>query len=178
LHAAAFAQTLAPWPVLFDYESIAGMKTRDAINLIVSQAGLELDEAQILQLVTQKQQCVRELIRDQLKPIEGVDKFLQWARNRYRLSLVTSGSIATVSLALQQLGLKDFFEPLICAEDVTFAKPDPEGFLKALQTTSILPEYALVFEDSDAGLAAAQHAGIACVDVRQVSWSDLCGVCV
>ena len=52
-------------------------------------------------------------------------------------------------------------------------KPDPEGFIKALETFSIDPENAIVFEDSDSGFKAADRAGIIYVDVNSFSWTDL-----
>jgi len=84
--------------------------------------------------------------------------------------MVTSGSRGTVSLALEKLGYTDWFDPLICADDVSQAKPAPEGFLKALQISGVPADAALVFEDSQAGFTAAAAAGLGFVDARFISW--------
>ena len=174
LHAAAFSEVLAPLGFIVDYSSIAGLKTLDAMRQCLNGAGHKLDEAVLAALVTVKQQCVRQMIGQTLQPLPGVDAFLQWARPRYKLAMVTSGSRGTVSLALEKLGYTGWFNPLICADDVGKAKPAPEGFLMALQLAGVSAGDALVFEDSDAGLQAAAHAGLDYVDVRCTDWSSIC----
>lgn len=166
LHAAAFSEVLAPLGIGVDYSSIAGLKTLDAIRQCLQGADRVLDETAIAALVTAKQQSVRQMIGHTLQPLPGVDTFLRWARPRYRLAMVTSGSRATVSLALGKLGYSGWFDPLISADDVQQAKPDPEGFLAVLERTGVSAKNAFIFEDSAAGLAAADSAKVDCCDVR------------
>ena len=42
-------------------------------------------------------------------------------------------------------------------------KPDPHGFLLAARALEVQPTECLVFEDSRAGLLAAQAAGMRCI---------------
>lgn len=170
LHAAAFKETLAPLGVSVDYPSIAGRRTLDAMRYCLAESGMKVDATALDALVMEKQRRVRKLIGEGLAPLRGVDEFLRWARPRYQLSMVTSGSRATVTLALARLGYNTWFEPLICADDLRRAKPDPEGFLKLLEVTGIHPEGALVFEDSAAGFSAARQAGLEFVDVNGEIW--------
>lgn len=176
LHAAAFSEVLAPLGIAVDYSCIAGLKTLDAMRQCLNGAGHALDEAALAALVTAKQQCVRQMIGQALQPLPGVDAFLRWARPRYKLAMVTSGSRGTVSLALEKLGYTGWFDPLICADDVEKAKPAPEGFLMALQLAGVSASEALVFEDSEAGFQAAAQAGLGYVDVRRTAWPSIEGV--
>ena len=171
LHAAAFSKVLAPFDIMVDYASIAGMKTRDAMQRLLMDAKVTLNEAKIARLAIEKQLCVRHLISQGLQPMAGVDDFLRWARQYYKLAMVTSGSKETVSLALKQIGYTGWFDPLICAEDVTVAKPSPEGYLMALKMTDMKASDALVFEDSEAGFASATEANIDYINVNELSWS-------
>lgn len=173
LHAAAFAQVLAPLGVAVDYPSIAGMKTLDAMRQCLNKVGRILDDAELAALVAAKQQRARQMIGEALLPLPGVDEFLRWARQRYRLAMVTSGSRGTVNLALEKLGYTGWFDPLVCADDMARAKPDPEGFLQVLRMTGVLAEEALVFEDSQAGFRAAEAADLDFVDARQNPWQVL-----
>lgn len=175
LHATAFAYVLEPLGVAVDYSSIAGMKTLDAMAKCLAVAGKVLPKNEIDELVGAKQAKARELIRLGLEPLPGVDAFLRWGRPRFRLAMVTSGSRGTVSMALKKLGYEGWFDPLICADDVQHAKPDPEGFKMVLRLAGVSPEKALIFEDSAAGFSAADAAGIAWVDARQNLWSILRG---
>lgn len=170
LHAAAFTEVLAPLGVVVDYPRIAGLNTLDAMLHCLQSAGRKLDELQLAALVTSKQKCVRRMIVQAVRPLPGVHSFLLWARPRYKLAMVTSGSRGTISLALDKLGYTDWFDPLICADDVKKAKPAPEGFLKALFSANVLASEALVFEDSEAGFQAASKAGLDYVDVRRTKY--------
>lgn len=163
LHEQAFARVLSPHGVTVDYAAIAGMKTRDAIEKCLSSVGLALPLAELNSLVTAKQSHVRVLIKQHLQPIRRVDEFLRWARLRYRLAMYSSGSRETVSLALDKLGYLGWFDPMICAEDVNHAKPDPEGYLKVLALTGVSEKEALVFEDSVSGMLSARTAGLEAV---------------
>lgn len=169
LHAAAFSEVLAPFGIDVDYPSIAGLKTADAMHCCLHSNDVEMDDVRIIGLVAKKQRLVRKMIGEGLRPLPGVDDFLRWARPRYRLAMVTSGSRGTVSLALQALRYESWFDPLICADDVVTAKPDPEGFLLALRLTGTELVDAVIFEDSTAGVQAARAAGIDCWDVSTES---------
>jgi sugar-phosphatase len=172
MHAQAFAETLAPLGISVDYTRLAGRKTVDALLLCFSDTGLpKPDDKLLAKLVAEKQQRARFLIATALNPLPGVDEFLRWAKSRYKMALVTSGSRGTVELALEKLRYKDWFDLILFAEDVHLAKPNPEGFLRVLQMTGISAEEALVFEDAYAGFEAAEDAYIDCIDVRQFDWS-------
>lgn len=171
LHASAFEKVLLPLGVSVRYPSIAGMKTADAMVHCATSCGVVLAKEELNELVTAKQMLVREMMQTQLFPLPGVDRFLRWARQHYRLSMATSGSRGTVGLALERLGYAKWFDPLVCAEDVVRAKPHPDAFHKVLEMTGFPPDAALIFEDSDAGLLAAKAAGVGCVHIGAESWN-------
>lgn len=160
LHARAFSLVLAPYNITVDYNSIAGMRTKDAMIQCLINRGINLPLNEIDALVTSKQQCARSLIQNELQPLPGVDDFLRWAKPRYRLAMYSSGSRGTVSIALDKLGYTGWFDPLLFSDDVTHAKPDPEGYLKILTITGMDARQIIVFEDSVSGLRAARSAGM------------------
>ena len=172
LHAQAFSETLAPFGIIVDYSKLAGRKTVDALLLCFADAELTtLDTQTLTNLVLEKQRRVRTLINETLEPLPGVDEFLLWAKKKYSIALVTSGSRGTVELALKKLGWMGWFEPILFAEDVAHAKPNPEGFLRVLEITGIAVEDALVFEDSEVGFKAAKAAGINFIDAQTFDWA-------
>jgi mannitol-1-/sugar-/sorbitol-6-phosphatase len=73
-------------------------------------------------------------------------------------------ALTAAKLRLRATGLP---EPrvLICAEDVTRGKPDPEGYLAAAHRLGVEPDDCIVVEDAPAGLAAASAAGMRSVGV-------------
>lgn len=171
LHAKAFKDTLAPLEVPVCYSNIAGLRTADAMLNCFHQSGLTPpSSSQLSLLVSEKQHRVRKLIETSLQPIPQIDSFLRWSHTRYSLALVTSGSKATVSLALHKLDYQSLFQTQLYAEDVKSGKPDPEGFNLALKLESCKPAHALVFEDSKIGFQAATAADIEFVDVNHPSF--------
>jgi len=137
---------------------------------LLSWNGIGFTDELVASLSTSKQEAVRRLIGSSLEPMPGADAFLRKARHRFPIALVTSGSKGTVSLALSALGYNGWFDPLVCSDDVARSKPDPEGYLRALDLTGVRAADALVFEDSDTGVTAARCAGIDIVDVRLTPW--------
>lgn len=171
LHAAAFAQVLAPLGVRVNYATIAGMKTRDAVRRCLLDADISVPDAEAEALSIAKQSAVRELIRVHLRPLPRVPEFIGWAYGRFQLAIASSGSRQTVHLALSHLGMSCCFDPVVCGEDVIAGKPTAEPFLRVLAQTGIAAKEALVFEDSEAGFAAARAAGIDCIDVSRPEWN-------
>jgi beta-phosphoglucomutase len=56
---------------------------------------------------------------------------------------------------LEKTGIMHYFDVIVDGNDVTNAKPDPEVFLIAAKLLGAKPENAIVFEDSVAGIQAA-----------------------
>jgi sugar-phosphatase len=48
----------------------------------------------------------------------------------------------------------------VTSNDVVHGKPDPEGYVKTLEILDADPARAIVFEDTEAGVASARAAGV------------------
>ena len=169
LHEAAFKAVLEPIGISVDYPRMAGRSTRDAVRLCFELAGhAEPKAALIDELAARKQALGRELIADQLEALPAAAALLAWAKGRFPLALVSSGSRATIELSLARLRMADWFSLVITADEVGQAKPDPQGFLMAINHLGVPPSAALVFEDAESGFEAALRAGIEWVDARQL----------
>ena len=77
----------------------------------------------------------------------------------YNIALVTTASKKNSEEILNFFNKKDLFELIISAEDVKNKKPNPEGFIKAMNYFDINPKDTLIFEDSDIGIEAAIKSG-------------------
>ena len=100
---------------------------------------------------------------DGVVPIEGAPAFLT-AIASLPHALVTSADAALAKARMDAAWLP---MPMIkvTAECVGASKPDPEGFLKGAAELGIDPADCLVFEDSEAGVAAGRAAGMRVVGV-------------
>lgn len=84
---------------------------------------------------------------------------IECMRNCYHTALVTTASRRNCTELLDFYGRQSAFDLILTAEDVKNKKPDPEGFLKAMNHFGICGKDTLVFEDSDVGIEAAEKAG-------------------
>lgn len=66
---------------------------------------------------------------------------------------------------LASAGLLDRFHGLVCGDEVSRGKPDPEIFLTAASRLGVPPTDCLVLEDSNAGIRGALAAGMLAVMV-------------
>jgi HAD superfamily hydrolase (TIGR01509 family) len=74
-------------------------------------------------------------------------------------ALVTSTHRNLVSRALETIG-RHRFDAIVCGDDVTRTKPDPEPYLRALAELDVPARNAVAIEDSPSGADAAGAAGI------------------
>lgn len=80
-------------------------------------------------------------------------------KKEYKSAIVTTASKENCNDILREFGLLDLFDLTLTHDDITKVKPDPEGFLKAMQYFGCQPEDTIIFEDSDVGLEAAEKSG-------------------
>ncbi len=130
------------------------------------------DTALIKNLGQQKTRVFEKLARTEGRIIEGVREFLDTLSAAKVPTAICSGALrAEIELILEEAGLRDYFDVIVSAEEVKRGKPDPEGFLLALEKLKeawpepIAPECCIVVEDSHWGLKAAQAAGMRTVAV-------------
>ena len=65
-----------------------------------------------------------------------------------------------------------WFGAVVCGEDVTQKKPDPEVYAQALRALDVGLLDAVAIEDAPGGVAAAQAAGIAVVVTRSAYFAS------
>jgi HAD superfamily hydrolase (TIGR01509 family) len=106
----------------------------------------------------------------------GVRDYLREAKALgLKLAIASSSPHDWVDTHARRLGVFDFFDRVICADDVGVGrtKPNPDLFLLALDQLKVRANEAIVFEDSPNGVRAARSAGIFVVAVPNSVTSQL-----
>ena len=80
-------------------------------------------------------------------------------QNEYYVAIVTTASRKNTIDILSHFDYEGLFDLIISQEDITKVKPNPEGFLLAMQKFNISAEHTMIFEDSDVGIMAARASG-------------------
>lgn len=70
---------------------------------------------------------------------------------------------------LEKTGIMPLFDAIVDGNDVANAKPDPEVFLRAAQKVGVSNENSIVFEDSVAGIQAANIARMTSIGIGEAT---------
>lgn len=89
----------------------------------------------------------------------GLVEIIKAMRLKCKIAIVTTASKMNCNDILEYFELKNLFDLILTQEDVNSPKPDPEGYLKAMQFFDVSPEETVIFEDSDIGIEAAKRSG-------------------
>ena len=92
-----------------------------------------------------------------------------------KLAIASSSPHSWVDTHAKRLGIFEYFDQVICADNVGAGrtKPNPDLFLLALDQLQVRKNEAIVFEDSPNGVQAAKRAGIFVVAVPNSVTSQL-----
>ena len=189
LHLRAFNRSLAPYGVEITvkdyYQDYLGFSDFDCYKALIEQRLLEVDEAEIGDIIEAKSKIFEELTKTEGRTIEGVHDFLKMLEQNHVPMAICSGSLmAEIELMLEEAGLRDFFEAIVSAEQVKKGKPHPEGFLLSLEKLNrgrkspIGAGQCIAIEDSRWGLEAAKAAGMHTIavtnsyDAEQLSMAE------
>jgi len=125
------------------------------------------EEPEIRRLSLRKEALYREVVADWgLEPLPGVRTWMERLRDAgVPCAIGSSTHRANIDMSLGLIGLTEFFEAIITAEDVSHGKPDPEVFLKGASALGMPPGRCVVFEDALVGIAAARAGGMKVVAV-------------
>lgn len=130
--------------------------------------GLDLEEVDTLR----KRRLMNMIYAE--PPRRGVKALLIEAKALgIRLGVASSSKHWWVDGHLQRLGLFQYFDHIVCADDVLRAKPYPDLYLKAASKLAVGTDEVIAFEDSPNGVAAAVAAGIFVIAVPNSQTASL-----
>ena len=120
-------------------------------------------------LVQKNEEYLTYLIdMDASEILPGVLPILQFLKDNNQPIALGSAS-KNARPILEKTGLLSYFDAVVDGNDVTNAKPDPEVFLMAAKLLNITPENAIVFEDSVAGIQAANIGNMISIGIGEAS---------
>jgi beta-phosphoglucomutase len=142
-------------------EQLKGVSRIKSLEKILAWGNKEIDKKTFEEKLVQKNEeylvMVETLTKDDILP--GVHEFLKDLKSNNQPIALGSAS-KNARPILKKMGIYDLFDAIVDGTDVSKAKPDPEVFLNACELLNMNPENAIVFEDSIAGVQAANIAGM------------------
>lgn len=135
--------------------------------------GDKYDEAGLHQLLEEKESYYREIYAPFLAPINGLENFLTALKDAgIKMAIASSATVEDIDFILNKIPIRDDFEAIIDGSRVSKGKPNPQIFLKAAEELKARPEDCVVFEDSLAGIKAANAAGMKVVGITTGHTAD------
>jgi HAD superfamily hydrolase (TIGR01509 family) len=142
------------------YLSLVGRSNAEAEKAFVQVFGADFPVDDFNQRWDQHWHTLVEKQGIPLKP--GLLELLDWVEIQGIPKAVgTSSNTAEAHLSLKSAGIFDRFAAIVTVDQVAAGKPAPDIFLEAARRLDTPPEQCLVLEDSNAGVQAAQTAGMA-----------------
>ena len=90
----------------------------------------------------------------------AIEIFEYFKNNDKKMVVATSSRREKAEILLKNSEIIEYFEYVVCGDDITHGKPNPEIFLKAATEINALPNETLVLEDSLNGIRAAHAANM------------------
>ena len=147
-------------------ELLKGVSRVRSLDIILGLGNVEASQDQKDQWLVQKnEEYLTYLVdMDQSEILPGVMSVLEFLKaNQQPIALGSASKNARP--ILEKTGILSYFDVIVDGNDVSNAKPDPEVFLQAAQKLGISNENSIVFEDSIAGIQAANIATMTSIGI-------------
>ena len=168
VHVAAWERTIALFGLVLDDDvcaAAAEVDDRVFFEQLLRAQGIETGDVE--GWTARKQALTVDLLSGSPRLYPGVLNLVSTLRRRpgLRLGIVTTTWRANIEAVLAASGMSCAFEFVIAKEDVARPKPDPAGYLLALERLKLDARDIAAFEDSPTGLTAARAAGLRAIAV-------------
>ncbi len=161
-----------------DNQKLKGVSRMTSLELLLTSAGRKYSDQEKKTLAEKKDAWYRAELEklDESAVLPGVLPLLQRLRKAgYKIAVGSASRNA--HLSLDRTGLSTLFDVVVDGTMVGSAKPDPELFMTAASLLELPAQSCVVYEDSLAGVQAAQNAGMACIGVGETALpATLCHV--
>lgn len=187
VHCDLFREVLAGEGVAMDdrlyHEKYLGFDDRECFETAMLDAGMVVDRERIDAMIARKAVRYFEVAGEGLRFFPRAAEAIASLADRWPVAINSGALRPEIEFSLDRMGVRDRVVAIVSAEDASRGKPDPMGYLLALQALRQEPgladlpaEACLVFEDSLAGIISAKGAGMKAVGVAQTySEAELAG---
>ncbi|MCE3202165.1 beta-phosphoglucomutase [Paenibacillus sonchi] len=149
-------------------ERLKGVSRMRSLDILLEIGGLEFDEAEKAAMAERKNRRYVDYISrlDDSELLPGVREYLGRLKER-GIGIALGSASKNAVFILDKLKITGLFDAVVDGNTVSRAKPDPEVFQTACRRLRLQPADCVVFEDAEAGVAAARAAGMRVVGISK-----------
>ena len=157
-----FAEHGRPLSAQEYFDELAGLSDPEIVR-----AWLGRDHPSVDEVIERRIARYRELVADGSSVPDPVREAVRYAAERVPVAIVSGAAREEIEPVIGAAGLAASIRTIVGAEDVADGKPDPAGYLRALELLDggVEASEVVVFEDTEAGIASAKAAGLRCIAV-------------
>ena len=147
-------------------EELKGVSRIRSLDIILKLGNINASEENKNKWLKQKNEDYLGYIEnmDESEILPGVITILEFIKEKNQLIGLGSAS-KNARPILEKVKILHLFDAIVDGNDVTNAKPDPEVFLRAAKILNATYENSIVFEDSVAGIQAANVANMTSIAI-------------
>ncbi len=147
-----------------DFRATFGQRNEEILRVWL---GPEASPERIRRVGEAKEVAYRGYVSEAgIAPLPGAAEWVRALHEQgWRQAIASSAPRLNIEVMHRVLSFDGLIDTLVGAEDVRSGKPDPEVFLVAASRLGVHPSRCVVVEDAEAGIQAAQRAGMASVGV-------------
>lgn len=143
-----------------------GRSPIESLGIFREELGITTHTAQ--ELVDLRNLLLLEGFRNELVILPGALEIMQAFQGKLRMAIATGSPRVLMDVAMEKLGLAEYFENMLPSDEIVSGKPDPEIYLKTIQALGLLPGECVVLEDSSNGALSGHRAGCYVIAVPSV----------
>jgi beta-phosphoglucomutase len=153
---------------LKDNELLKGVSRVRSLDIILELGKIKASqENKNKWLVEKNNEYLSYLVNmDKNEILPGVLDVLNFLKEKKQFIVLGSAS-KNARPILEKTEILHYFDAIVDGNDVTNAKPDPEVFLIGAKKVNVMPENAIVFEDSVAGIQAANIGNMTSIGIGE-----------
>jgi beta-phosphoglucomutase len=152
------------------YTEISGVPIMTTLKRLF---GNDYGQAGLKELLKEKEEFYRKEYAPYLVAIKGLENFLsEMKSDGVRMAMATSATVEDIDFILNRIPIRGDFDEIVNTSMVSRPKPNPDIFLKAAEKLNMEPSRCIVFEDSLAGIKAANSAGMKVVAITTAHAAD------
>ena len=157
-----FAEHGKPLSAQEYFDELVGLSDPEIVRTWLGREHSDVNE-----VIEERIQRYRAAVADGSSVPEELRAAVRYAAERVPLAIVSGAARAEIEPVVHAAEIADLFAAIVPAEDVERGKPEPDGYLRALTLLDgdLAAGDVLVFEDTEAGVAAAKGAGMRCFAV-------------
>lgn len=147
-------------------EQLKGVSRVESLKRILEWGNMELSEEEFQRQMARKNENYLSYVdkMDASEILPGVCKVLDYL-TEHKIPFALGSASKNARPILKKIDLYDKFDAIVDGTDVSKAKPDPEVFLIAAEKLKTKPQDCVVFEDSVAGIQAANIGNMTSVGI-------------